>query len=176
MVIADTCTNPVKWFTSGDRNTGSTAVTILFLWIYPRRCISWIALGFVGKFQLWALVLGRFPLLVGNLLNYAAEKMPSPSMLCITCLSSSAWGVFASLLRGLTPWTPHFRWPINVNRPVLLLLVLLRSLKVWVLGITKGLPRCWLLPLSLWFSLLVGSTADVSCGTTRLIFWRGICS
>ena len=79
-----------------------------FLWIRPRRCIYWISLGVVEIFQFWVLVLGRLPLLEGNLLGCAAAQTRSPYVTYINCLTSSSWGVCAGLLRGLTPHTLYF--------------------------------------------------------------------
>ena len=140
---ADTCPYPISWYTSGDRKNGSAAGTIWFIWIRTWWYISWIALGFVRTFQLQALVIGRFPFLAGNCLGCVVAQTCSSSVPCIPRLSSSAQGVRAGLLQGLTPWTPHLHWPIDLNQPVLLLSVLLQYLEVWVSASLQVLPKRW---------------------------------
>ena len=86
-----------------------------FLRLLPRRCISWTALGFVGTSQFRELVLGKLPWLVFNCLGCALVQTRSPYVPCITRLPLSEWCVRAGLLWVLTPRTPHFHWPIDVN-------------------------------------------------------------
>ena len=58
MVSADTSPNPVSWYTKGDRKTGSTAVTILFLKAPSTAMYFQNSDLLCQKFQFRALVMG----------------------------------------------------------------------------------------------------------------------
>ena len=51
MVSADTCTNPVRWFTSGDSNTGSTVMTICFFKALSTLMYLWNSASFCRNFS-----------------------------------------------------------------------------------------------------------------------------
>ena len=170
----ETCPYHVNCSTSGDRKTRFASVTICFFGIFPRRCISWIVIGFVETFWFWALTLWWLPLLVGNHLGCVVAQTCIPYVLCIPRLSSSAQGICARILWGLTSQTPHFRLSIDGGWSGILLLVLHQYFVVWLSGNPQKLPRRCLLPPPFCLVLLVVSTAVYYHGTTRLICWRGI--
>ena len=143
-----------------------------FLGLCPRQCIFWIALGSIKTFQLRAISLEWFPPLVGNCLGCAVAQARSSFVPFIPLMLSSAWGVRAGLLWGLTPPTPHFHWLIDIDRSVLLLSVLYQYLGWLMLGSPWGILRCWLLPPPFRLAFLVGLTVGSSCETTFLICWK----
>ena len=100
-----------------------------FLKLRPRHCICETVLGFVGTFQLWALVIFRSPLSVGGCQGCAEAQTQILSVTYTPRLPLSAWGFRFGLLIGLTPRTPHSHWPIDVDQSVLLLAVLRQYLE-----------------------------------------------
>ena len=150
---------PLWWFAS--------------LVICPRQFTFWTVLGFVGTLWFQALVLVSLWLLVGNCWGCEVAQMRSPPVSYIIPLSSLAQCVRYELLRGSTPRTPHSHGSIGAIWSGLLLSDLCRSWEVLVSWNTRGLPWCCLLSPLFCISLLVGSTANSSHGTTRLICWRG---
>ena len=169
MVSADTCPNPVSWYTSWYRKTGSTALTIWFSRLCPQRCIYETALGFVGTFQFRALVLGCSPCSVGSHLGCAAAQTRILYVPYNPRPSSSAQGVRVVLLRCSTPQTPHSHWSIYVYWSVLLFLVLRRYLEGWASGSPQGLPRRSLLPPPFRLALLLVLTVGSLFWKTHLI-------
>ena len=129
MVSAYTCLKPVSWSNSGDRKTGSTAVTICFSSLHPRQCIFETSLSFVGTFQFRALVLGSSPCSMGSHLGCVATQTRILSVLCTLGTSLSAQGVYVWLLQGSTPRTPHSHLSIDVSWSILLFLVIRQYLE-----------------------------------------------
>ena len=133
----------------------------------PRPCTCETALGFVGTFQFWALVIGRSPCSVGSHLGCAEAHTRILYVPFTSRPSLSARGVHVCLLRGSTPQTPNSHWSINEYQSVLLLSVLRWSLEGWASGNPRGLPWCCLLPppfcLALFLVLMAGSSLETTC-------------
>ena len=73
----------------------------------PRRCIFETVLGFVGKLQFRALVLGRSPCSVVSRLGCAEAQTWILSIPCTPWNSLSAWDVCVGHFQGSTLCTPH---------------------------------------------------------------------
>ena len=112
-----------------------------FFGLRPRRCIFWIPLSFFETFRFRSLSLGRFPLFLNNPLGRAVAQTCILFVPYIPWMLSSERDVYASFLLCPMPQTPHFHWLFDVDRSVLILLILRQYLEVWMSVSPTGLPQ-----------------------------------